>query len=344
MNKIFKALLTLCLAALIASGCAAFYFKVPESFWENIFSISKGETCFVVIKPGMNARQSAKAFFDQGALTDSPDSLARWMVRFKIDRKFKPGIYEVGRSDAWNMARQLKTAQPAVTKLTVIPGADIFSLRELFTSGDIALSTSSDSLAEAIMNDENYPEDMRSYLPNSKESRIAFFMPDTYFVLEETPDALVKAAGNSWWERYKETAKSVTSEDLLVSAKIASMAQREALWKEELPTITAVIKNRLNKKMPLQIDATVVYAWKIKGRKVTRLYNKDLTLESPYNTYVNTGLPPSPICVPSSSAWDAALGEEKNNYYYYVAGKDGRHYFAETYTKHLQNVKKARSE
>lgn len=164
MNKIFKALLTLCLAALIASGCAAFYLRCRKA---------SGNFLYLKVKLAFGHQTWDERKTELKLLTGSshrfPDNTnARWMVRFKIDRKFKPGIYEVGRSDAsWNMARQLKTAQPTVTKLTVM-GADIFSLRELFTSGDIALSTSSDSLAEAIMNDENYPEDMRSYLPNSR--------------------------------------------------------------------------------------------------------------------------------------------------------------------------------
>ena len=96
--------------------------------------------------------------------------------------------------------------------------------------------------------------------------------------------------------------------------------------------------------MPLQIDATVVYAWKLRGRKVTRVLHSDLSVDSPYNTYRFPGLPPHPICIPGSSAWDAALGSEKNPYYYYVARKDGYHYFASSYEEHLKNIKKARSE
>ena len=95
--------------------------------------------------------------------------------------------------------------------------------------------------------------------------------------------------------------------------------------------------------MLLQIDATVVYAWRLKGRKLTRVLNKDLEIESPYNTYKHSGLPPRPICVPGVEAWGAALDPEFNNYLYYVAGKDGYHYFAKTYKEHVANIKQVRT-
>ena len=72
--------------------------------------------------------------------------------------------------------------------------------------------------------------------------------------------------------------------------------------------------------------------------------NKDLEIESPYNTYRNAGLPPRPICVPGSAAWEGALIPEENDYYYYVARKNGYHYFSKTYKEHVRNIKLARSE
>ena len=122
------------------------------------------------------------------------------------------------------------------------------------------------------------------------------------------------------------------------------MIEREVLRDSECRVVSGVIKNRLAKNMLLQIDATVVYAWKLAGRKVTRVLNKDLEIESPYNTYMNAGLPPRPICVPGSAAWDGAFEPEDNDYYYYVARKNGYHYFSKTYKEHVRNIKLARSE
>ena len=95
--------------------------------------------------------------------------------------------------------------------------------------------------------------------------------------------------------------------------------------------------------MLLQIDATVVYAWRLKGQKLTRVLNKHLELDSPYNTYKYPGLPPRPICVPGIEAWGAALDPEFNDYLYYVAGKDGYHHFSKTFTEHKANIRQIRS-
>ena len=73
--------------------------------------------------------------------------------------------------------------------------------------------------------------------------------------------------------------------------------------------------------MPLQIDATVVYAWKREGEVLQRVLYKHLEVESPYNTYKKLGLPPTAICVPSKASWEAALVPEKTEYLYYVARK-----------------------
>ena len=338
-----------CLSMLLVMGLllggASFWLKQPSPFWERVLPIPVGEVRLVLIHPKMNARQIAQAFFDQGALTEPSAKLARWMARFGLDRSFRPGSYRVVRSDAWNLARQLRTVRPLLAKVTILPGADVFSLRDLFRpEQNPDAPGSGDLLKRSILDGRSYPEAMRAVLPDEEESRIAWLLPDTYLLVEESPEELVRTAAHAWWDRYGASVRSMASPDLLAAAKIASMVQREALWDAEGPTIAEVIRNRLKRNMPLQIDATVVYAWKRMGRKVTRVLHSDLNIDSPYNTYRFPGLPRHPICIPSTSAWDAALCSEENPYYYYVARKNGYHYFSSTYEEHLQNIKKARSE
>ena len=327
-------------------GAGAFYMKFPHDFWDRLLPVPHNELKVVVIRPRLNARQCAQAFYDQGALTGSPAELARWMARMGIDRRIRPGQYRVVKSDPWNMARQLQTAQPISSSLTIIPGMDIFSIRDIFNPQTNPLSPSSgDLLSLTLLDDRHYPEPMREFLPESEESRIAFLLPETYFVVDESPEELVRVASHSWWSRYgNRLSAGVTPEYLEERAIVASMVQREALWDAERPVVAGVIENRLNKDMLLQIDATVVYAWKLLGRDLRRVFHNDLTLNSPYNTYIIQGLPPAPICIPSAESWEAALAPEKNNHYYYVARKDGYHYFAETYEEHRQNIRKARTE
>ena len=327
-------------------GGAAFYTKFPHDFWDQLLPIPHGELKVVVIKPRLNARQCAQAFYDQDALLDSPAELARWMTRFEIDRKIRPGQYRVFKTDAWNMARQLLTVKPISSSLTVIPGMDIYSIREIFdVQKNPPLPSGGDLLSSVLCDNQYYPEPMRKFLPEREESRIAFLLPETYFVVDESPEELVRVASHSWWNRYGERlSDDVTPKYLAERAIVASMVQREALWDTERSTIAGVIENRLKKNMLLQIDATVIYAWKMKGRNLTRVFHSDLSLDSPYNTYIIPGLPPAPICIPSAESWEAALAPEKNSHYYYVARKDGYHHFAETYEEHRQNIRKARME
>lgn len=120
---------------------------------------------------------------------------------------------------------------------------------------------------------------------------------------------------------------------------VASMIELEVAKDAERPIVAGVIENRLAKGMPLQIDATINYAlgrWRALTRKDIR------ETESPYNTYLNRGLPPGPICSPSAVSIRAALSPAKHDLLYYVAMPDGRHLFSSTYDEHLRNVAKRR--
>lgn len=119
---------------------------------------------------------------------------------------------------------------------------------------------------------------------------------------------------------------------------IASLVEREAKAPEERPLIAGVICNRLKKGMPLQIDATVQY---VIGHRERLLY-RDLEVDSPYNTYRVTGLPPGPICNPGLPAIKAALHPADVSYLYYTAKPDGTHEFTETLQDHNAATKEAR--
>ena len=106
-----------------------------------------------------------------------------------------------------------------------------------------------------------------------------------------------------------------------------------------MPRVAGVYINRLRKGMPLQADPTVKYALQDFGLK--RILRKHLRTRSPHNTYVNKGLPPSPICIPSIAAIDAVLGYEKHSYIFFCARPefDGRHNFARTLREHNANAR-----
>jgi UPF0755 protein len=122
---------------------------------------------------------------------------------------------------------------------------------------------------------------------------------------------------------------------------VASLVEREAKRPEERGRIAGVIYNRLRAGMPLQIDATVLYALGA-HRPVVR--QADLLVDSPYNTYRRIGLPPGPIANPGLAALRAAVEPERHAFFYYVARPDGTHIFSRTLEEHLQAIRKVRGE
>lgn len=128
--------------------------------------------------------------------------------------------------------------------------------------------------------------------------------------------------------------------DLARAVNIASMVELEAAIEPDRPMIAGVIENRIARKMTLDIDATVLYArqkWEELGPGIVR------TVESPYNTYLNPGLPPGPIGSPSWRSIRAALEPAKHDFLFYVALPDRSHLFAKSYAEHRANIRKRRA-
>lgn len=125
---------------------------------------------------------------------------------------------------------------------------------------------------------------------------------------------------------------------------LASIVQRESILEEEMPLIASVFLNRLRVQMKLDSDATVQYALGFNQKQNTwwtnPLSSTDLTIDSPYNTYLYSGLPPTPICNPSLAAIYAVAEAPQSNYFFFRATCDGsgRHLFAETFPEHLENA------
>ncbi len=142
-------------------------------------------------------------------------------------------------------------------------------------------------------------------------------------------------------ERLKKAqAKGLNSNEVI---SLAAIVHKESAKTDERPRVAGVYLNRLRKGMPLQADPTVIYALKQKLNNfdtiIRRVLYKDLTIDSPYNTYKYTGLPPGPITMPDISAIDAVLNAEQHDYYYFVANVEnfGYHTFAKNLQQHNRN-------
>ena len=184
------------------------------------------------------------------------------------------------------------------------------------------------------------------YEPAGVNSLEGLTWPDTYFVDPEQSEAEILQTLVTAFDQHmdalgiasKPLPAGVTPYQALVAA---SLIQTEAKLDEDRPLIAAVIYNRLKAAMPLQIDATVLYA---RGHRDGPITKSDLALQSPYNTYVNQGLPPTPISTLTPQSIDAAFNPADVTYLYYVvADANGKHAFANTFAEHEQNVAAARA-
>ena len=120
---------------------------------------------------------------------------------------------------------------------------------------------------------------------------------------------------------------------------IASIIEKETSLDNERPLVSAVIRNRLQKHMPLQVDPTVIYGiYRTQGSFSGDIRKRDLTTDTPWNTYTRRGLPPTPICNPGAASLKAAAAPADVDYLFFVAAGNGGHLFATTMAEHEANV------
>lgn len=173
---------------------------------------------------------------------------------------------------------------------------------------------------------------------------VSMFIPNTYnFYWNTNSIELIKRMDKEYkkfWTQER-IAKSIHQKLSQVEVSIlASIVQKESNKESEMPVIAGVYLNRLRKGIPLQADPTVIYAWNDKS--IRRVSSVHTAIQSPYNTYMNAGLPPGPICVPGIKAIDAVLNAAEHDYFYFCAREDfsGYHSFAATFQQHQVNARR----
>jgi UPF0755 protein len=162
-----------------------------------------------------------------------------------------------------------------------------------------------------------------------------YLFPDTYyFPRHAQPPQIVLAMVSRFREIHAELqiGNAIRSTHEIVT--IASLVEEETWVPSEKSLIAGVFYGRLQKGIPLQADPTVAYAAHLTGRMIRKIRRSDLQVRSPYNTYLNRGLPPSPISNPGRAALKAATNPAQTEYLYFVAKADGGHTFSKTLAEH----------
>ena len=169
-------------------------------------------------------------------------------------------------------------------------------------------------------------------------------MPDTYsYFWNSDPKKVYQKLFEHWQHFWNDERKKRANAIQLTPGEVsilASIVDEESNSKSDKSNIASVYINRLKQKMKLQADPTVKFG--LRDFSITRIYHKHLAVQSPYNTYINEGLPPGPVCTPQPETIDIVLNAPQTDYLYFVANSDfsGTHIYSSTYADHLKSAKK----
>lgn len=259
-------------------------------------------------------------------------------------RDLRAGYYEM--SPEWSMHTVLETlcspnTHARLIRTTIPEGYSLKQIAMLLSQKGVASSASLLGYwQKGVFSDygKKYPYLMA--IPTASVE--GYLFPDTYlFAANSSPKEVTgmfletfdKKIFSLW--RASGAAEIGVLTNFHAYLTLASLVEKEAVLREEMPTIAGVFYNRLKKGMPLATDPTIVYAMGEVWRP--QLLYRDLKIESPYNTYKYKGLPPTPIASPGESALRAVLRPEVHGYLFFVALKEGggRHVFTRSYREHL---------
>src|SRR5690242_4410705 len=260
----------------------------------------------------------------------------------RLDRSVQAGVYQFPPgTSSWQVLDVLAKGAAVSQKFTVpegltIPEVAALASERLGIPEDSTVTAASDGAAASAL------------LGVPVRSFEGFLRPETYILpIGVGAGELVRIMAQSFKAAWQPAWTARLDSIGMTQAQLvtfASIVEGEARADDERETIAGVYHNRLRIGMALQADPTVQYAiFLATGRRKSRLYERDYQFASPYNTYLHPGLPPGPVNSPSQRSIQASLYPAKVPYLYFVAGPDGHHLFAKTYTEHLRNIAKVRA-
>lgn len=253
------------------------------------------------------------------------------------DRNIKPGTYLLRRGTPWkDIVSALHGGEGLVNTVTIPEG---FSLAQITPLLVRKLGVARESV-EVAMRDTT----LRRRLDIPTPTLEGYLFPDTYAFPDGTPARQAVGEMVVRFEREWKPEWNARLRQLMLNRNdiitLASIIEKEVRRGEERPVVSAVYHNRLRAGMLLQADPTVQYAL---GRHVDRVLYRDLEVKSPYNTYLNAGLPPGPIASPGGRSIEAALFPAKVESLYFVAFPDGHHVFTRSFADHEAAKSRARA-
>lgn len=323
MNVIKELLLWLLFLLIVLAGLFAYYANTPIPLERTPFEFT--------LKQGSSLKSAASQIKKAGGLSNEWlfVLLARGLGQA---RQIKPGNYQLEHEvTPLKLLHMISKGRVEQSSLTIIEGTTFSQLRAVL-NGDPTLRHDSAPLSD---------EEILKRIGASETSAEGLFFPDTYnydkgssdlVVLKRAYQLMQRQLQESWKNRDADLPFDTPYQALI----LASIVEKETGQPGDRPMIASVFVNRLRKNMRLQTDPTVIYGMgdKFKGN----LRRKDLTTDSPYNTYTRSGLTPTPIALPGLAAIQAALHPAPSKALYFVARGDGTSHFSTNLIEHNSAV------
>jgi UPF0755 protein len=343
----------LCLAVMIVC------FKISNNYvMRNYIEASQNKSITIddkdkvefIIQKGANTSKIAKALYEKGLIKN--EKVFKLLSKINgFDGTYKSGTHYVSVKLSYDEMMRVLSSPAETAKVTIPEGRTFSQIVDLLLAKGI-IKDKEKFIQVANTGDFDY--DFIKDIPERENRLEGYLFPDTYeFDLNASEDTIINKMlsnfNNKFKTNYREKITKLGDDMTLDKIVIiASMIERESKEADDRYLVSGVIYNRLRSKdaslKKLQVDATVQYALLRKtGAYKEKLLYEDLEIDDPYNTYLNEGLPPGPICCPGEAAIKAALSPDtENGYLYYVATGDeeGTHAFAKTFAQHQANKKK----
>jgi len=310
--------------------------------WAVLIPVEPSGQTFVMLRPGFSTRHIATELQSAGVI-HSKEAFILWHY-FRRRRSLKAGEYLFDKpSNIIDIQKRLRRGDVYFHTVVVPEGYTMFDIARAVE--EAGLGSAEDFLKE-VQSDTALIADLD---PTAK-SLEGYLFPETYefsrlMTMQYMAAAMVKqfrmvasqvgVLPSPLLGMSEGTAPSRPVHELVT---MASIVEKETSVPAERPEVASVYYNRLDRRIALDADPSIIYAELLAGTYQGALHHTDMSFSSPYNTYRNAGLPPGPICNPGRSSLEAAMHPAQTDYYYFVADAQGHHRFARTMEEHNKNV------
>ncbi|HEX3467213.1 MAG TPA: endolytic transglycosylase MltG [Candidatus Elarobacter sp.] len=287
----------------------------------------------VIIPRGASFGEVAGLLRDKGILAHA--IAFRLLARLRhVDNEVKAGEYRFPAHQTSDAVLQRIVRGEQFAVWVTIP--------EGYTAREVAQTLGSRALGDPGLYERTFLQNGGIDLDGTQTRNLeGYLFPSTYLIpIDDTPRTVAKILVDQFRRELPADAAQrarALGRTVPEVVTIASLVEREGKADEDRPLIASVIYNRLRRGMPLEVDAAIEYTFPEHHDVITK---RDLEVDSPYNTYRHTGLPPTPIANPGKASLDAAFEPAKSDYLYYVAKPDGHSAFAKTLDEHNANVER----